>query len=241
MNPSSAAAVPLTRMTTPDPVLPQRATPAEVIITSVEWLFEPYWPGDRLIARLQNGRVTLTDEAGEPAGEECAEAADELLTAIDADAAVIDGIWTGQPFVGDGVGAVRWAETMAAEGLVEEPPDPISMEKRRAFVAIDLVELDGQSLADVPFQERRRLLSSVVEENVRVRVSPAVKLPLRPWLHAWRGNGFTHYVAKHVNSRYRPGEQVDDWLIVSAEPEKIPSLTGRLMGQRPKKLRRIED
>jgi ATP-dependent DNA ligase len=130
---------------------------------------------------------------------------------------------------------------MAEEGLVDEPPDPISMEKRRAFVAVDLVELDGQSLADVPYQERRRLLASVVQENVRVRVSPAVKLPIHAWLHAWRGNGFTHYVAKHVNSRYRAGELVDDWLIVSAEPERGPTISGRLMGQRPKKLRRIED
>jgi bifunctional non-homologous end joining protein LigD len=241
MNPTPIGAVPLAGMVTADPVLPQLATPAEVVITSVEWLFEPYWSGDRLIARLQNGRVTLTDAAGKPASDEVAEAADELLTAIDADAAVIDGIWTAQPFVGDGVGAKQWAETLAEEGLVEEPPDPISMEKRRAFVAIDLVELDGQPLAEVPYQERRRLLTSVVEENVRVRVSPAVKLPIEHWLHAWRGNGFTHYVAKHMNSRYRPGEQVDDWLIVSAAPERYPSLAGRLMGQRPRKLRRIED
>lgn len=228
-------------MSTPEPVLPQWATPAAVVITSVDWLFEPYWSGDRLIARLQDGGVTLTDEDGKPASEACAEAADELLAAIDADAAVIDGIWTAQPFVGDGSGARQWAETMAEEGLVDEPPDPISMETRRAFVALDLVELDGQSLADIPYQERRRLLASVVEENVRVRVSPAVKLPMEHWLHAWRGNGFTHYVAKHVNSRYRPGEQVEDWLIVSAQPEKYPSIAGRLMGQRPRKLRRIED
>jgi bifunctional non-homologous end joining protein LigD len=107
--------------------------------------------------------------------------------------------------------------------------------------AADLVELDGESLGEVPYQERRRLLASVLAENVRVRVSPAVKLPLRPWLAAWRGNGFTHYVAKHVNSRYRPGEQADDWLIVSAESEKYPSIAARLVGQRPKKLRRIED
>src|SRR4026209_1685809 len=161
MNSLTGSAVPLAPMTSPEPVLPQQATPAEVIINSVNWLFEPYWSGDRLIARLHAGRVTLTDEAGEPAGDHCAEAADELLTAIDADAAVIDGIWTAQPFVGDGSGVRQWAETLAEEG-VEEPPDPISMETRRAFVALDLVELDGQSLADVPYQERRRLLTSVV-------------------------------------------------------------------------------
>jgi bifunctional non-homologous end joining protein LigD len=228
-------------MTSPDPILPQHATSAEVIITSVDWLFEPYWNGDRLIARLQDGRVTLTDRAGEPASAECAEAAEELLAAIDADAAVIDGIWTAQPFVGDGSGARQWAETMAEEGLVAEAPDPLEMEKRRAFVAWDLIELDGQSLTQVPYQERRRLLSSVVSENVRVRVTPAVKQPLPHWLHAWRGNGFTHYVAKHVNSRYRPGEEVEDWLILSAAPERYPSLAARLVGQRPRKLRRIED
>lgn len=241
MNPAPVGAVPLAPMPTPEPLLPQQATPAEVIITSVQWLFEPYWSGERLIARLHGGRVTLTDDEGQPAAPALAEAADELLAAIDADAVVLDGIWTGQPFVGDANGAKRWAETLAEEGLVDEPPDPISMEKRRAFVAVDLVELEGESLAEVPFQERRRLLTSVLAENVRVRISPAVKAPLRPWLHAWRGNGFTHYVAKHVNSRYRAGEQVEDWLIVSAEPEKYPSLAGRLVGQRPKKLRRIED
>src|SRR4029079_15680312 len=96
---------------------------------------------------------------------------------------------------------------LAEEGA-EELPDPISMETRRAFVALDLVELDGESLGDVPNSERSRVLSSVVEENVRVRVSPAVKLPVRPWLHAWRGNGFTHYVAKQLNSRHQTGHAV---------------------------------
>jgi bifunctional non-homologous end joining protein LigD len=223
-----------------DAVLPQHATLAEVIITSVEWLFEPYWSGDRLIARLDNGRVSLTDSGGEQAGPEFAEAADELAAAIDADSAVVDGIWTAQPFMSNG-GARQWAETMTEERLVDEAPDPISMETRRAFVAIDLVELEGQSLAEVPYQERRRLLTSLIQENVRVRISPAVKQPIRAWLHAWRSNGFTFFVAKHVNSRYRAGEYADDWLILSAEPEKGPTIVGRMFGQRPKRLRRIED
>lgn len=226
-------------------IRPQLAIYAAVSITSVEWLFEPYWSGDRLVARLHGGRVALTDEAGMPAGPEFDETAELLAAAIDADAAVIDGVWTAQPFVGDGSSARRLAdalaETLAEEGRAEEVPDPEELETRRAFVAFDLVELDGMSLADVPYQERRRLLASVVAENVRVRVSPAVKQPLAPWLHAWRGNGFTHYVAKHVNSRYRPGEQVEDWLIVSAAPERGPSMVGRMFGQRPRKLRRIED
>lgn len=201
----------------PDPVLPQRATPEEVIVTSVDWFFEPYWPGDRLIARLDGGRVTLTDAAGAPAGADCAVVADELLRAIDAAAAVIDGVWTAQHFPGEDPGAARM------------------------FVALDLVELDGQSLADVPYQERCRLLASVLEERAQVRLSPSVRHPARRWLDAWRASGFTRYVAKHVNSRYRPGEQVDDWLIVSAKPERSPSIASGLLGRRRGEPRRIED
>ena len=107
-------------------------------------------------------------------------------------------------------------------------------------MAFDLVELDGQSLAHVPCQERRRLLASVLSEGPRVRISPFVRQPLGEWLHVWRANGFTHYVAKQVNSRYHPGELTEDWLILSAEPEKI-SIIPVLLGRRPKKLRRIED
>ena len=207
------------------PILPQHGTHAEVVITSVEWLFEPLWSGDRLLAQLSDGVVSLTDEAGNPAGPEFADAARELLAAIDADSAVVDGVWTGQPFVKEGPDARERAAT----------------ETRRAFVAFDLIELDGQSLLNIPFGERRRLLGSVVEENVRVRISPAVRLPLDAWLVAWRNSGFTHYIAKHENSRYRPGERTDQWLVVSAKQEPYPGLPARLLGQRPKKVRRIGD
>lgn len=206
-------------MATPKPVLPQRATPTEAVITSVQWLFEPFWSGDRFMARLEDGRVTLTDAVGKPAGTELDEAADLLRAAIDAGAVLIDGVWTAQP---------------SAEGV--EP----SRDARPAFVAIDLVELEGEPLAEVPYLERRRLLASVLAEGRRVRISPAVRQPVNAWLRAWRAQGFSRYVAKHVNSRYHPGEQAEDWLIMSLEPEPVPGV-GRMFRLRPKKLRLIED
>lgn len=228
-------------MSETDAILPQHATNALVVITSVNWLFEPYWPGDRLIARVSERGVTVTDAAGEIAGHEFDEVGPLLAAAVDADQAVVDGIWTNQPFVGNGDLGRRVAESLVAEGVLETAPEPAELETRRAFVAIDLLELDGTPLFDVPYQERRRLLASVMMEDVRVRISPAVKLPLEVWLSAWRTNGFEHYVAKQVNSRYRPGEQAEDWLVMQTEPEKPPTMVGRFFGQRPRKLRRIED
>jgi ATP-dependent DNA ligase len=221
--------------------LPQISTRTNAVITSVDWLFEPAWRGERLIARIRGERVDLSDRLGEPAEHSLPEACEVLAASVDAEEAVLDGIWTAQPFVGVGSAAYNLAETLAEEGLTEEYPDPIENEQRRAFVAIDLLELDGTLLHDVPYQERRRLLESVVVENVRVRVTPAVRVPVEHWLHAWRQSGFTHYVAKQVNSRYRPGEPSDEWLEIPAARQGEPSMIGRLVGQRGPRQAKIGD
>jgi bifunctional non-homologous end joining protein LigD len=226
-----------------EPVLPQQPVEANAEVLSVEWLFEPLWPGRRMVARAVGGRVRLYDELGEPVADddEMADAPDILATAILANEAVVDGVWTAQPFVGDGSPARAWAETLVVEGLAEELPDPLETERRRAFVAVDLVELDGEPLHEIPFQERRRLLESVIDEGIRVRLSPVVKQPLSGWMVGWRANGFTHYIAKHMNSRYRPGERTEDWLKLSLRAEVPRSFMGRMMGGRGDRVRRVRD
>ncbi len=226
-----------------EPILPQLPVEANAEVLSVEWLFEPLWPGTRLLAHASNGTVRLTDERGEVAGTDdgLVDAPGVLGSAILADGAVVDGVWTAQPFVGDGSPARAWAETLEAEGLASEIPDPLETERRRAFVAVDLVELDGEPLHEIPFQERRRLLESVIDEGVRVRLSPVVKQPLAGWMVGWRANGFTHYVAKHMNSRYHPGERTEDWLKLSLRAEAPRSFMGRMMGGRGDQVRRVRD
>ncbi|MCA1570647.1 MAG: hypothetical protein LC798_10105 [Chloroflexi bacterium] len=226
-----------------EPLLAQRPVEANAEVLSVEWLFEPLWPGTRVIAHAVDGRVRLTDEIGQPIEEtdELRDAPEILAGAILARQAVVDGVWTAQPFVGDGSPARVWAETLAGEGLANEIPDPLERERRRAFVAVDLVELDGEPLHEVPFQERRRLLESVIDEGVRVRISPAVKQPLAGWMVGWRANGFTHYIAKHMNSRYRPGEITEDWLKLSLRVEAPRGFVGRMLGGRGDRIRRVRD
>lgn len=242
VNPRRAAAVTLgDEMSQDRSRLPQLPTPSDAVISSVEWLFEPAWRGDRLMADLREREVTLTDSGGERVDEEFAEAAEVLAPSVDADQALIDGVWTSMPFLGEGSAARNLADAIAEEGLEEDLPDPLENEKRRAFVALDLVELDDQALHDVPYLERRRLLASVVQEGVQVRVSPAVRNPIHNWLNAWRANGFTHYLAKHANSRYQPGEIAEDWLEIPTAAHRVPGAMGRLIGARPKKVARIHD
>jgi bifunctional non-homologous end joining protein LigD len=222
-------------------LLPQLATRSNAVIRSVEWFFEPCWRGDRLMARVEGGRLSLTNGRGEPAPEIEREARPVIEEALRVDDALVDGIWTNMPFVGEGSAARILADAIAEEGLTDEVPDPIANESRHAFVALDLVELHGEKLHEVPYQERRRVLASLFDEGNRLRISPAVRAPLHNWLIAWRATGFEHYVAKHMNSRYTPGEIAEDWLQISTAEARGPSPVGRLFGVRPKKVVHIED
>ena len=170
---------------TGNPDLPQFATRGDAAIKGIDWFVEPCWKGQRLLARLEDGHVHLTGVDGKPADPDLGEAARVLELAIDADQALIDGSWTAMPFVGEGSPARERARAMAKSARTGAMPDPASLEMRRAFVAWDLVELDGQRLHDIPYQERRRLLESVIVESIRVRISPAVRPPIRGWLAAY--------------------------------------------------------
>jgi len=196
------------------PLLPQQPIDERVEVDSVEWLFGPDWPGARLVARCVAGAVDLTDAGG--ATTEDPGFADALAAALTVESATLDGVW-------------------AARGSVDD-----AGVAHPAYVLVDLLELDGQSVLDVPFQERRRLLESVVGESGAIRIGPAVKQPLESWLAGWREAGFTHYLARHQNARYHPGRQSDDWLRI---PLAAPSAHGfgqRLVGSRDRR-RRIRD
>ena len=199
-----------------EPPHAQQPTPARAEIASVEWLFEPFWSGDRIIISIADGAAIVTDSQGQPDAE-LSDVGELVRAAVLAERAIVDGVWTAQPFL---------AELPEAD--------------RRAFVAVDLLELDGESLLDVPLQERRRLLASVVDERIQVRVSPAVKQPIDGWLLGWRAAGFTHYLAKHQNSRYRPGERTDDWLKIDLHVSSSSGFVARLAGSR-ERVRRIRD
>lgn len=201
-----------------DALLLQRLTDASVEVLSVEWLVETWWPGDRLLARIEDGAVTLADALGSPLTHPEVEVA--VRAGCLAGSAALDGTWTSMRLVVDG------GEAAPVGG---------------AYVAVDLLELDGASLLDVPFAERRRLLESVVRPGPALAVPPAVRVPLDGWLAAWRQNGFTHYVARHQNARYHPGQRADDALRVALGPANAaPPAKWRLTGWRDR-IHRIRD
>lgn len=193
-------------------------------------LVEPLWSGIRVLAHVATASVDFLDGEGEL--QEWPATSEAVAAAVRADVAVLDGYLTTEA-AGDGVGVVtapdpelpsagqmtrqmlmgggrnRRAELMASIDATTQPE--LTSEDEVAFVAVDLLMLDNESLLDVPLLERKRLLESVLVEGPLVRRGIHVRLPIGVWLGTWRNLGFRSVAYKDANSRYRPGVPNDDW------------------------------
>jgi ATP-dependent DNA ligase len=150
---------------------------------------------------------------------------EELRAAIQAVDAVLDGFVTDEATrTGEGATIAITAQGAGLGSLLMRPPTVDVAEPRAvaagpvAFVAVDLLRVDGQPLLDLPLLERKRLLESVVRQSELVRVGTYARPPLGPWLRSWKAAGFAGAVLKAANSRYRPTTVSAEWSVVLRTP-----------------------
>jgi len=79
------------------------------------------------------------------------------------------------------------------------------------YVIFDLLHLDGRSLCDVPYAERRRLLDSLRLEGPAWRTPRAQLGHGDALLRATREQGLEGIVAKRRDGRYEPGRRSGAW------------------------------
>ena len=196
-------------------------------------IVEPQWAGIRVLAGIDDGVVALRDEEGNPFTER--PSIDRALErSVRAQSAIVDGFLTKQP-TEDVVYETPKADVPTLTqfiakpfiGIRRDPQKEAADEKAHlveaatfrddemvAFVATDLLWLDGDSLLDVPLLERKRLLDSVIEPTDLVRLGQYVRPPLQTWIATWRRFGFIGVSYRAANSRYHPGEERPDWTLV---------------------------
>lgn len=214
------------------PQKPKQARYSEV----TDPILEPLWTGIRVIAHFEDsenedewGRVEVIDEYGDDASDDAPQAVEQLRRQIRARSAVIDGVITKEATAGGENTAIGLFPTVnpvkkfflggnAAESDVKYEPRGPRQEGPPAFVAVDLLSVDGQQLFDVALLERKRLLESLIAETDLVRLSPWARPPVRSWFNTWRSAGFRGMIMKGSNSRYRPGEETTQWALVERMP-----------------------
>ncbi len=88
------------------------------------------------------------------------------------------------------------------------------------YQVFDLLYLDGRSLLDVPLEDRKRLLRSVLKDHRRVRFAAHVEGEGEAFYAAAKANGVEGVIAKLRRSRYEPGRRTNAWLKLKIRPEQ---------------------
>ena len=97
--------------------------------------------------------------------------------------------------------------------------------ERHAFVATDLLWLDGEPLLDIPLLERKRLLDTILEESFLVRITAFVRPSAVLTLVTWGALGFEELSYRAANGRYQVGREDPDWAV--SRPPEGPHGPGR--------------
>jgi bifunctional non-homologous end joining protein LigD len=177
------------------------------------WAFEFKYDGVRAVTYLADDAVQIFSRNGNDITGSYPEPG-ELAGLLGGRSAIVDGEIIA-PADEDRPSFARLQSRMH----VAEPSAALLRTVPVRYYAFDLLELDGNSLLDRPYEKRREILRGLdlAGETVRVPSSftevhgPAV-------LHAAELAGFEGVVAKRLSAPYRPGKRSADWNEGAADP-----------------------
>ena len=229
---SAAREVPM-----PDFVEPMKATLADAPFSDDDWLFEVKWDGYRVETVVRDGKVRLwtrrhndaagyfPDLTGAPTWISAREAiVDGEVVALDAEGNPSFSLLQERTGIR---GAPRAAR--AARGARRSPEEIAAIPL--VYQVFDLLHLDGRSLLDVPLEQRKRLLRSVLRPDPLVRYASHVVGDGDAFYDAARQRGLEGMVAKLASSRYEPGHRSKSWLKIKLRAEQEVVVAGWLEGK----------
>jgi bifunctional non-homologous end joining protein LigD len=194
----------------PDRLRPMLPRPADAPFDSPEHLFEPSWGGLRALVyvgpaeRPGAGDVRIVDVDGAEVGRNLPELAG-LAVRVDARSAVLDG----ELVAVDARGRADPRELARRIGGGEGRPV--------AFLAFDLLHLDGRSLVGWPLDRRRRELRRVLRPGDEVVAVPAIVGDGRALWDAAAAQGIAGVMARVRTSPYLSGVRSRLWRFVPAD------------------------
>ena len=202
----------------PPHIEPMLATLATTPFSDPDWLYEIKWDGFRVQAVVDGGKVR-TWTRGLKDAETYFPGLLSPPSWIGAAQAIVDGEVVA--IDEDGRPDFSLLQTKLGQrgvgGLVYQP--------------FDLLYLDGRLLLDVPLEDRKRLLRSVIKDHPRVRYAAHVEGEGEAFFEAAKANRLEGIIAKLRRSRYEPGRRSNAWLKFKIRPEQELVIGGWTPGQ----------
>lgn len=176
------------------------------LTTQAGWGAEIKWDGMRLQLHVGTDQVWAYSGSGREVSASFPEL--EALTEtvgteaiLDAEAVVFDGDRPSFALLQHRIHNRRPTATLLAEKPV-------------VVIIFDLLELDGNSLLDLPYRDRRRLLLDVLDEGPSWRIPTHSEDGGAELLALAKQRDLEGVVLKRLDSPYRPGRRSADWIKV---------------------------
>jgi bifunctional non-homologous end joining protein LigD len=192
------------------------------------WAFEPKWDGIRAIVRLDGaGHLIASSRNGLDLSRTFPELA--VLTETLGRPVVLDGELVGLDSQGiPRFGLLQPRLNLTNAAVIERR----ATEYPASYVIFDVMHLNGESLLDRPYDERRELLVSLAIDSDGISTSPAYRdVAGSDVFAAASSRGLEGVVAKRRASRYQPGVRSQDWIKVKAVRMQEVVIGGWLSGQ----------
>lgn len=165
-------------------------------------LFEPKWDGFRCVVFRDGDEIDLQSRNQKPLLRYFPELRDPILGQLP-DQIVLDGELVIATPTGLDFDALQLRQH-PAESRIRK----LAVEIPASYVAFDLLALNGESLLDEPFRDRRAGLERLLRDaQPPLFVTPATlsRDQALQWFDAFEGAGFDGVVAKPLAGTYQPG------------------------------------
>jgi bifunctional non-homologous end joining protein LigD len=214
----------------PQHLTPMLATLGELPSDDANWAYEMKWDGVRALIAVDGGRITITSRNGNdvtvsyPDLRGLGEQLGSSQALLDGEIVSFDD--AGRPSFERLQQRMHIASPSTARRLAESAP--------AVYLVFDLLHLDGRSLLDLPYTQRRELLESLELSGPSWQTPPVFEGDGTSAVQASKQQGLEGVLAKRLDSRYTPGRRTRDWVKV----KNIQTQEVVIGGWRPGKGRR---
>jgi bifunctional non-homologous end joining protein LigD len=195
------------------------------------WGFEFKWDGIRALAYVDGGRVRLQSRTGEDITPRYPEI-HAMGRAVGSAEVVLDG----EIVALDEKGRPSFEEIQQRMGLTAENEIRRKMKDVPiTYMVFDVLWLDGHSLMELPYADRRKSLAKLKLSGASWQTPPFEKGGGQTMLEASAKAGLEGVVGKRLESKYEPGRRSGAWVKVKNHNRQELVIGGWLDGEGKRK------